>query len=287
VYPSRLARLLPFAVAVAVVAGYADGVAAESYDVSAESALTIDREGRLSQSWTATCVAADAAADAVISSAGKDLRFVESLEEPLEQGIDADTYDVDEPAGGRYVYALVPGARVLARLKVRCGSDEVFDEVTVDSAPVTVAPQLSPPSRIVDADTLNAVGPDAVPVGSTIELVGIVVGGSPRGSETIDVHILGGGVDQTVTLGQEDFADGRATLSPQLSLTSVGQVTIEASLAGAVSSPFSLTVVPFDEAPPPGTGDDTLSTGCASTRGPQGSLLLGLLAGVVLSLRRR
>jgi hypothetical protein len=271
-----------------VVSAFAPKASAEAYEVSAETALTLDREGQLSQSWTAACVGTDVADGATIRSAGKDLRYVEALDEPLEQGVDPDTFAVDGAASGRYVYTVVPGARVFARLSVRCGSDDVFDEVVVDSAPVTLAPSLSPPSRVVDADTLVAVSPDAIAVGSTVELVGVVVAGSPRGSERIVVRFSGAGVDGSVELSQEDFADGRATLSPQLTVTSVGQITIEAELAGAVSAPAVLTVVPIDEAPPPGFVGDDSAAGCAAMGGSD-NLLAGsaLVLGAVVRRRRR
>ena len=280
-----------FAGLMVLVAGVSAPAAAEAYTATAQTALSLDRGLGLVQTWSATCEATDPAEDAALAATGRDLRFFAAPEQPLEVGVEGATFAVDEEASGRFIYAAVPGARVIGRLTVRCGTADVFDQVVVDSAPITVAPLLEAPARLVDAVSLAEIDAPLVS-GEVIEFSGLAILANPRGSEVIDVHLIGAGVDLTVTLGPTDFVDGRATLSPQVAPTEVGDIVITAELLGVASEPLAFIVVADD-----GDDDDdddnddvdvddndpsSSASGCAAGDGTISAAVI-----VVAALRRR
>lgn len=272
---------------VAAVSLWAGAGHAERYTLTADNTLAVDREGRLVQSWSVSCVADNADGEAVISLSGKELRFFAAAEERLAVGVDTVTWPLGEVTG-RYEYVVVPGARVMARLTARCGAGDVFDAIVVDSAPVIMAPRLVGPERIIASDTFAEVDGDALPVGRPVELVGLQVEGSPRGTEVVTVTIDGAGIDTTLTLGPADFVFGAAFIAPQLLPTQPGPIDIRVELLGASSSPLSLMAVDAGEAPEEPLPDDGLEAGagCAAS-GAIPATVTASLALLGLCRRRR
>jgi hypothetical protein len=253
---------------------------AEAYSVSATNVLALDGEGRLVQAWTADCEATDGAVDAVLTTTGKDLRFFAAPEQPLEAGVDNTAHSIADGATGSYDYAVVPGARVMARLTVRCGTSDVFDEATFDSAPVTIPPVIVPPVRVLDVDTLQDVPGAGMPLGSTVELVGIEILANPRAAEVVDVDINGAGVATTLSFADADFVAGSVAISPQVTPTAIGELVVTARFEGVAAEAVALSVVLPTDGQPDGNNRQASDGGCAGT----GS---GFPSAVVLLLWRR
>ena len=276
------------ALALAVCSGPA--LAAESYAVTATTSLSLDGD-TLVQRWTASCVGIEAAATALIVPGGKDLRFFAAPDEVAAVGVDEQTYGIEGEAGASYDYDGVTGAHVFARLTVRCGTLEVFDEVVVESLPIVVPPGLDAPSSVQRDDTLLPVPGGVIPVGVEVELVGLGVRASPRGDELLAFSITGPGVNVSGELSSDEVgADGRAALSPRFTATGVGELVVDASLLGVAATPLVFTVVPADDIidpdpddPPPG---GVQSIGCQSA-GPPGVMASAALVVAVLLRRRR
>lgn len=250
--------------------------AAETYSVSATNVLAVDGGGGLVQAWTAGCEATDAAVDAVLTTTGKDLRFFAAPEQPLEAGVDSTVHSIADGGTGSYEYAVVPGSRVMARLTVRCGTSEVFDEATFDSAPVTIPPVIVSPVRILDVDTLQDVPGAAIPLGSTVELVGIEILANPRGAEVVDVEISGAGVATTLSFADADFVAGSVAISPQVTPTAVGDLIVAARFEGVGAEAVALSVVQPTDGLPDGNGEGATDGGCGAT-GSGMPWVLGLL----------
>jgi len=270
-----------------VVVGCASAVGAlpalaEAYVVSGSNTLVLEDAGGLTQVWTASCDVTDGAVDAVLTTAGKDLRFFAAPEQPLEVGVDTTVHAIADGASGTYGYAAVPGARVMARLTVRCGTADVFDEAVLDSAPVTTEPVIVAPVRILDAVTLQDIGGDGIPLGSTVELVGIEVLANPRAGEFVDVVFSGAGVDVTLTYAEADFVSGRLAISPQLTPTAVGDLIVEARFEGAAAEALTLQVVPAADEPPDDEARAAIDGGCGAA-----SAGLPWATGLLLWRRRR
>ena len=253
---------------------------AEAYRVSATNVLALDGEGGLAQAWTADCEASDGAVDAVLTTAGKDLRFFAAPEQPLEAGVDNTVHSIVDGATGRSDYAVVPGARVMARLTVRCGTSDVFGEAAFDSAPLTVPPVIFPPVRVLDVDTLQDVPGAGIPLGSTVELVGIEILANPRAAEVVDVDISGAGVATTLSFADADFVAGSVVISPQVTPTAVGELVVAARFEGVGAEAVALSVVLPTAGLPDGTNGQAFDGGCAAT----GS---GIPSAVLLLLWRR
>jgi hypothetical protein len=239
----------------------------ETYVVSADNTLALDRAGALTQTWTAACDAVDPSVEAVLTTTGKDLRYFAAVDEPVEVGVDTTVHDVEGGATGRYEYAVVPGARVMARLTVHCGTSVVFDEAVFDSSPVTVPPRVNAPAKVVDVDTLQELQGGTIPVGRTVELVGIEVQANPRAAEVVEVVIRGAGIDTSLVFGDGDFVDGSAIISPQLTATAVGALTVEARFEGVAAEALMLTVVPASVGPDEQEASDVAAAGCHSLGG--------------------
>jgi hypothetical protein len=251
--------------------------AAETYSVSATNVLAVDGGGGLVQAWTATCEATDAAGDAVVTTTGKDLRFFAAPEQPLEAGVDSTVHSIADGATGSYEYAIVPGARVMARLTVRCGTSDVFDEATFDSAPVTIPPVIVSPVRVLDVDTLQDVPGAAIPLGATVELVGIEILANPRAAEVVAVDISGAGVVATLSFADADFVAGKVVISPQVTPTAVGDLVVAVRFEGVVAEALALSVVqPSDDGLPDGNRGGASDGGCGAT-GVGMPWVLGLL----------
>ena len=260
---------------------------AESYVVSADNTLALDRAGSLTQAWTAACDAADPSVDAVLTTTGKDLRYFAAVDEPVEVGVDTTVYGLEGGASGRYEYAVVPGARVMARLTVHCGTSVVFDEGVFDSAPVTMAPGVNAPARIVDVDTLQDLQGGTIPLGRTVELIGIEVEANPRAAEVVEIVIRGAGIDTTLVFGDADFVDGSAVISPQVTPTAVGALTVEARFEGVAAEALVLTVVPTADAPDEQEASDVAAAGCHLCGGRVDAGLAVALMGIAVGRCRR
>ena len=260
---------------------------AESYVVSADNTLALDRAGALTQAWTAACDAADPSVDAVLTTTGKDLRYFAAVDEPVEVGVDTAVHGLEGGATGSYTYAVVPGARVMARLTVHCGTSVVFDEAVFDSAPVTMAPGVNAPARIVDVDTLQELQGGTIPVGRTVELVGIEVEANPRAAELVEVVIRGAGIDTMLIFGDADFVDGSAVISPQVTPTAVGALTVEARFEGVAAEALVLTVVPTADGPDEQEASEGAAAGCHECGGAADAGLPVALLLVTARRRRR
>lgn len=261
----------------ALVAGLGSGAArAERYEVTATSALALDREGGLVQSWAVDCVGDNAVEGAAVTLSGKDLRFFLADEEPLEVGVDGVSYALGESTG-QYRYRAVPGSRVIARLDVRCGGPVVFDAVVVDSAPVIVPPVLAGPESVVDIVDLSERPADGLIVGRTVELTGLRIEASPRGTEVVTVTVAGAGLDEAFTLVADDFSDGSAVIAPSLTPNLPGEIVVTAELLGAVSSSLRLQAVIDNDLP--GNDEQRRSeelSSCGAGGLPGGLVLVGI-----------
>ena len=263
---------------------------AESYDLTAATSLSLDGDVVV-QAWSATCTGTDPNAEAVIVPGGKELRFFAAPDQVAAVGVDELTYPIGAEAVAEYRYDDILGARVFARLTVRCGTADVFDEKIVESLPLVVAPALALPSSVQRSDTLLPVADHIIPVGVEVELVGLGLLGNPRGDELLVFSIAGPGVDVTGELSADEVVDGHASLSPRFTANDVGEVVIDVSLLGAAATPLRFEVA-VDDNPDPdpdiGGGDLFGSDGGApscSARAPGAGA--GLAGVVALLLRRR
>jgi hypothetical protein len=280
-------------VAVVVVGAVGrDAVAEEGYAVDVASALVVDDAGGIAQSWSATCVATDAAADARITVSGKDLRFVAARDEVLAVSVDDSAFAVDAVAAGGYDYdaALVAGAHVFARFAARCGSDDVFADAVVDTAPVVLPPLLSAPFAVRRTDTFETVSLSAIPAGVEVELVDVAVQARPRGEERVVVSVRTSFVEVArVELGAADFdVGGRALVSPAFVATA-GALQIDASFEGASAVAIDGEVVPVDivaEGEGEGEGDVDVGGGCSAGGGDK-AVLSTMLVALLVRRRRR
>lgn len=247
--------------------------AEESYDVSGENALALADDGSLTQSWRVACTAVDVDVDAHIVVGAKDLRAFSAPDQALEVGVDGSEHGVDDAPSGQFTYDTVVGARVFARLSATCGTSLVNDAVVVDSAAVTVPPQLEGPVSASRLDTLAPVLLQSLPRDVEVQLEGVRVLAQPFGDEVVEVAITGSGVEQTLTFGPADVDAGAITFSPVFTPTSVGQITLTARFLDTVATPLAMGVLPDSigpDEPPPELNDAS----CRSSQGAAGPLVL-------------
>lgn len=267
-------------------------MAAETYEVTATTTLAVTAPATVQQTWTADCTATEPAKDASIRPQGKDLRFAAAPDEVVSFSVDDAVYALGKGAVDAYDYEGVVGAHVFARFVVRCGTDDVFDEFSVDAAAIVTAPALEPPFAVRRVDTLQNVPSNQIPAGVEVELVDLAVVARPRGDERVVVSLVDEDEAPLTTpleLSAVDVGlEGRARLSPRFRSNTPGSVTVTASLLDHASPPMVFTVVNDGGEGEEGEGegeaiDDTpASVGCSNAGAPA-----SLVALLVLFRRRR
>lgn len=264
--------------------------ATEQYAASASTSLRVDGD-EFVQSYRIACDATDASSTARLTTTGRDLRLLSAPSPPLVSGVDSVDHVVDEVVDAEWRAAIVPGARVFARITARCGSDDVYDEVVVDSDVVVTAPELRAPARLQRTDDLRGIDGQRVPVGVEVELIGLEVIASPRGEESVFVDVVGAGIDERFEIAARDIDRGRTAFTPSFTPTTTGTISITARFFDVASAPITLTAVVDDGSADTGDagegeGDVAIAGsadgGCSAVGGVAIPLAL-----VVLGRRRR
>lgn len=257
----------------------------EAYRAAAVTTLSLEA-GELVQRYTVSCEATDAAAGAHLATASRDIRFFLAPDQAAAASVDEAVFAVDDVITDGWTVAALPGARLFARLVARCGTADVFDEITVDSAPLIVAPQLTLPSALQRTDDLRVVGLETIPVAVEVEIVGLSLLASPRGDEVVTIEAVGAGVDTRFDVTAADIVDGRAAVAPSFTATELGDVVVTARFFDVISAPVTLLVVD-DDGGKGGvglTGGSDTAASCASSSSP---LMTASLLSLLLLLRRR
>ncbi|MBM4281767.1 MAG: hypothetical protein FJ137_13740 [Deltaproteobacteria bacterium] len=280
----------PAAVGLALLFAAAPPGRAAGYVAAGTSTLVVSEDAAAwQQGWTAACVV-DAPDDAATLTIVRELRFAADPVQVLASGDGAQALPLVEGGAGAFRWTAVDGVYVLARLVVRCGTDAVYDEVVVDSAPLIVAPAVEPPWAVTRTDALGSIDGTTVPAGVEIELTGLGVRAAPRGADVVTVRAVGAGVDAAFEFVAGDFVDGRLVVSPRLRPTMAGTIRVDAALRGAASTPLDFVVV--DDTLLPGGGEPRSpvsgSDGCAATTAGVPVLPAATLVGAVaFGWRRR
>lgn len=261
-------------------------LAAETYRATAETTLSVE-DGEFVQRYSVSCVAEDPAEDARLTTVGRDLRFFLAPELPVATGVDGTIHSPDDVVAGEWRAALIPGARVFARLVARCGSANVFHQVTVDSSPVVVPPELTAPSTLQRTDDLRVVGLETIPVGAEVEVVGLSVHASPRGTEAVTIHIEGAGIDESFDIRAADIGTGTTAISPTFTPTTTGSVVISATFLDSSSLPVELAVIEADTISVVDGGEDIVVSSCNAGVEPASASLFVLVAGMLRRRRQR
>lgn len=263
---------------------------ADGFSAVGTTALVIDpQDGTFVQDWSAACEFDDRTGDepGAILTVRRELRFAADPVQVLAAGDGTQELAIVDGGTGSYRWTAVDGVYAFARLHVRCGGDVIFDERVVDSGPVIAAPRLEPPWAVTRTDDLSAVGVDAIPAGTEVELTGLTVRAEPRGDDVVQLRAVGAGLDVMFAFEAIDFVDGELAVAPRLRPVQEGVLVLTAALRGAASAPTTLTVVAAGDRPGGGapTTPPPSSGGCAASGPGEARVLLAFA--LVLLVRDR
>jgi hypothetical protein len=197
---------------------------------------------------------------------GVQLVYEQAPSDPPAQTGSANQTDTTQTSVNYTMNNILPGQRVYPRLfqvSCSCGNGaEISNRINVDKTglAVTINPFLEKVALVQDAaNSLVAYDPTGVPKGTAMVVKPSCLG-TPKGNETLRVHLSGAGVDTT-----KDFPTSEAIVMTGVPFTptATGTLTVTCSLEpyGALSNPQTMTVTDMSSGAGGGTGGTGGSSG--------------------------